>query len=328
MLATFSVKPGSQSWLSPQEDTMPTANDMRWFKTNFQDKINAALSGTPFTLDLMTALACQETGEVWPILRKTSLSVERILELCVGDTLDAPNRSAFPKNKAALLAVPRGDEMFNIARQALVEMAQFIDSYKGAASNPNKFCHGYGIFQFDLQFFKVEPDYFLEKRYADFDECLGKALQELQSARKKIGLQNKPTLSDLELAHIAIAYNTGGFIPAKGLKQGFRPPGGKFYGEQIFDFIQLAKTVTADGEPGTTSAPTGLLKVTASSLNLRSEALIDPNNPQGNVKEKLPKGQKVRPVTGQPVNGFLEVETELGGETVRGFASAQFLAPA
>jgi hypothetical protein len=307
---------------------MPTAKDMRWFKTNFQDKINAAVSGTPFTLDLMTALACQETGEIWPILRKTNLSLERILELCVGDTLDTPNRSAFPKNKAALLAVPRGNEMFNIARQALVDMAQFIDSYKGAASRPNKFCHGYGIFQFDLQFFKVEPDYFLEKRYADFDECLAKALQELQSARKKIGLQNKPTLSDLELAHIAIAYNTGRFIPAKGLKQGFRPAGGKFYGEQIFDFIQEAKTVTADGEPGTTPATTGLLKVTASTLNLRSEALIDQNNPEGNVKEKLPKGQKVRPVIVQPVNGFLEVETELGGQTVRGFASAQFLGPA
>ena len=299
---------------------MPTANDMRWFKRNFQDKINAAIAGTPFTLDLMTALACQETGEIWPILRKTDLSLDRILELCVGDTLDAPNRSAFPKNKAALLAVPRGDEMFNIARQALVDMAQFINSYRGAPSKPNKFCHGYGIFQFDLQFFKVEPDYFLEKRYADFDECLGKALQELQSARKKIGLHNKQTLTNLELAHVAIAYNTGRFNPAKGLKQGFRPPGGKFYGEQIFDFIKLAKTVSPDGEEGTT----GLLKVTASALNLRSAPRIGPNN----VKAVLPKGQKVRPVGGQPVNGFLEVETDFGGQTLRGFASARFLAPA
>jgi len=27
----------------------------------------------------------------------------------------------------------------------------------------------------------------------------------------------------------------------------------------------------------------------------------------------------------EPVNGFLEVETEFGGETLRGFAAAQFL---
>ena len=45
-----------------------------------------------------TALACQETGEVWPILRKKDLSVDRILELCVGDTLDS--RSAFPRMAA------------------------------------------------------------------------------------------------------------------------------------------------------------------------------------------------------------------------------------
>ncbi|HBB94273.1 MAG TPA: SH3 domain-containing protein [Blastocatellia bacterium] len=309
---------------------MPTTSDMRWFKTNFQDKINAAIAGTPFTLDLMTALACQETGEIWPILRKTDLSLDRILALCVGDTLDAPNRSAFPKNKAALLAENRGQEMFEIARQALVEMAQFIDSYKGAASNPNKFCHGYGMFQFDLQFFKTEPDYFLEKRYAKFDETLGKALGELESARKKIGLGNKAGLSDLELCHVAIAYNTGHFNPAKGLKQGFAPKDkhgniiGPFYGEQILDFIQKSKTVTADGSGTTTptsdTTTAATFKVTASGLNLRSEPSL-----QGTVKVTLPNGQRVRAVAEQVTNGFREVETDFQGQHLQGFCSAKFL---
>ena len=309
---------------------MPTTSDMRWFKTNFQDKINAAIAGTPFTLDLMTALACQETGEIWPILRKTDLSLDRILELCVGDTIDAPNRSAFPRDKAALLSVDQGQEMFDIARQALVEMAEFIDSYKGAASKANKFCHGYGMFQFDLQFFKTEPDYFLEKRYAKFDETLGKALTELESARKKIGLGNKAALSDLELCHVAIAYNTGHFNPAKGLKQGFAPKDkhgniiGPFYGEQIFDFIQKSKTVTADGSEtttptsGTTTAAT--FEVTASGLNLRSEASL-----QGIIKVTLPKGQRVRAVSEQVTNGFREVETNFQGQHLQGFCSAKFL---
>ena len=310
---------------------MPNTSDMRWFKTNFQDKINAAIAGTPFTLDLMTALACQETGEIWPILRKTDLSLDRILELCVGDTIDAPNRSAFPKNKAALLAANRGQEMFDIARQALVEMAQFIDSYKGAASNSNKFCHGYGMFQFDLQFFKTEPDYFLEKRYAKFDKTLGKALSELESARKKIGLGDKAALSDLELCHVAIAYNTGGFKASKGLKQGFAPKDkngkiiGPFYGEQIFDFIQKSKTVTVDGSEtttptsGTTTAAT--FKVTASGLNLRSDPSL-----QGTVKVTLPNGQQVRAVSEQVTNGFREVETDFQGQHFQGFCSAKFLA--
>ena len=225
---------------------MPNANDMRWFKRNFHEPIAAAVKDTPFTLDLMTALACQETGEIWPILRKTDLSLDRILELCVGDTLDAPNRSAFPKNKAALVAEPQGQEMFELAHQALVDMAQFIDSYKKVAKNPDKFCHGYGIFQFDLQFFKEQPDYFLEKRYANFDECLQKALGELQHARQRAGFQDRPMLTDLELAFVCIAYNTGHFNPAKGLKQGFRSGDGKFYGEQVFGFIELSKTVPVD----------------------------------------------------------------------------------
>ena len=309
---------------------MPNTNDMRWFKTNFQDKINAAIAGTPFTLDLMTALACQETGEIWPILRQKDLTVDRILELCVGDTLDAPNRSAFPKNKAALVGANQGQEMFAIARQALVDMAEFINSYKGAASNQNKFCHGYGIFQYDLQFFLQDPDYFLQKKYATFDNSLGKALEELESARKKIGLGNNDSLSDLELCHIAIAYNTGHFNPARGLKQGFAPKDshgnviGPFYGEQILDFIQKSKTVTAEGSTTTTTSGTtagATFTVTASGLNLRNDPSIDPNN----IRVTLPNGQQVRAVSDQVVNGFREVETDFQGEHLQGFCSAKFL---
>src|SRR5690349_6985070 len=104
---------------------MPTTEDMRWFKTNFHTQIQPALQGTPFTLDLLTALACQETGEVWPILRKQqSLSLAKILELCVGDTLDSDRgRSAFPKTKDELVAHTRGQEMFTLAREALVDMS-------------------------------------------------------------------------------------------------------------------------------------------------------------------------------------------------------------
>lgn len=315
---------------------MPDKCDMRWFKQTFHEKIEQAIQGTPFTLDLMTALACQETGEVWPILRKNGLSVGRILELCVGDTIDAPNRSAFPKTKDKLLAAPNGEAMFEIARQALVDMAEFIDSYKGAASKPNKFCHGYGIFQFDLQFFvgsEADPDYFLQKKYANFDDCLGKALGELQSARKKIGLQNKPTLTDLELCHVAIAYNTGHFNPAKGLKQGFRPPGGKFYGEQVFDFLQTAHTVPLEDATVAlpfTVDPTGpRFKVKSTKLNLRSEPCVD-SGVASNIKATLQNGHEVRALTNQAIgtNQFIEVETTVGNQQLRGFASFQLLAPA
>jgi hypothetical protein len=154
---------------------MPNAQDILWFKTEFQPAIEAAIAGTPFSVDMITAFACQETGEVWPSLRRQGLPTPRILELCVGDTLDdTAGRGAFPRNKAELLAAPDGDRMFALAHQGLVDMASYIPAYRGAAARPDKFCHGFGIFQLDLQFFKTEPDYFLDKRYADFGAALGK----------------------------------------------------------------------------------------------------------------------------------------------------------
>ncbi len=135
---------------------MPNTDTIRWFKNQFHTQIEAAGRSTPFTLDMLTAIACQETGHIWDILRK-KLSTAEVLALCVGDTLDSPKRNAFPKTKRDLIAKPKGKEMFDIARQALVDMAKFIPGFKGAAANPDKFCHGFGVFQYDLQFFRVDP---------------------------------------------------------------------------------------------------------------------------------------------------------------------------
>ena len=236
---------------------MPNVEDIRWFKEHFHTEIEFAVAGTPFDLDMLTALACQETGEVWPILRKKpELSLSEIVELCVGDTIDR-GRRAFPKTKAELVAAPKGQAMFQIARKALVDMAAHIKSYRAAARNPNKFVHGFGIWQYDLQFFKTDPQYFLEKRYAILSETLKKALEELRDALKKRGFQNKQSLTDEQMAEVAIVYNTGGFDPAKGLKQGFRNDDGRFYGEEIFDFIRRSRTVTlpAAAAPAIAAAP-------------------------------------------------------------------------
>ena len=334
---------------------MPNAKDILWFKQQFRTEIEAALHGTPFTLDMLAAVACQETGHIWSTLRKTDLSLDRILELCVGDTIDAKpgggGRSAFPKNKSELVARPNGQEMFGIARQALVDMAQFIPGFKGVVKNPNKFCHGYGIFQFDLQFFKTEPDYFLQKRYAVFADCLAKAIGELRNAQSRAGLKAKTTLTDMEMAAIAIAYNTGRFVASKGLKQGFKDSAGKFYGENFFEFLRLAHTVVvpeapvvgtqpppADGAvdgsvgPALVAQPTPVeatgkvfeVDVKQTPLNLRDK----PSKTDGVIKAKLPDGHLVQAVSNKKVNGFLEVETSLLGAHFHGFAFADFLKPA
>ncbi len=236
---------------------MPNLQDALWFKSQFQPAIERAVAGTPLNVDMITAFACQETGEIWPALRRQGVPTARILELCIGDTIDASptggGRRAFPKNKDELLSAPGGQGMFDVARQGLVDMAGYIPAYRGAASRPDKFCHGFGIFQLDLQFFKVDPDYFLQRRYADFDAALAKCTGELQSVLKRLGWQQKTSLTDPECAAVAIAYNTGRYDPAKGLKQGYFD-GSKYYGENYFAYLQLARSAqpaaTRDGPPG------------------------------------------------------------------------------
>lgn len=293
---------------------MPERSDILWFKTQFQPSIEAAIEGTPLSVDFITAIACQETGDVWPVLRRQGLAVEKVLALCVGDTLDADKgRKAFPRTKAELLQAPRGREMFAIAHQALIEMAAQIPGYAAVASKPDKFCHGYGLFQLDLQFFREDPDYFLNRDYAHFDKTLDKCMAELKRALKTLGFPARTTLTDEELAAVGIAYNTGGFKPAKGLKQGHFD-GQRYYGEAILDYLKLAHSVQAPEGRAMKVATRG------DALNLRSTPKVSTDNVIG----QIPNGQSVK-AYGSESNGFVEVEVPLDGAAVRGFAASRYL---
>jgi hypothetical protein len=160
---------------------MPNITDaMTWFKHQFAGEITTAIEGTPFTVDFITAIAMQETYSIWGNLYQ-KLPVAEVLALCAGDTLDSPNRKAFPKKKADLIAVKNGKAMFAIARQALEDIGEHIAAYRDvAAMNPNKFCHGFGIFQYDLQHFPTNPSFFLERRWTSFDACLDLCVAELK----------------------------------------------------------------------------------------------------------------------------------------------------
>lgn len=216
---------------------------MGWFKEQFRGKIESAIAQTPFTLDLLTAIAVQETYYIWGKLYPT-LPLAEVLKVCVGDTLDAPNRSAFPKNKNDLLKEERGEEMFKIAREALVAVGAHIKFYKDRAdADPNKFCRGFGIFQLDLQFFKDDPDYFLQKKWYSFDECLKKVVPELKNALKRAYGTEKETLTEEEQVYVAIAYNRGSVDFSRGFKQGHKDEEGKYYGEYIWEYLQLARSV-------------------------------------------------------------------------------------
>ncbi len=321
---------------------MVKTSDIRWFKETFYTEIKAATAGTVFDTDMLCAVACQETGSLWAPMRDKGLSKNDIVRLCCGDTLDSDKgRGAFPKTRADLEAHPRGSEMFAIARKALLEMAEFVPGYGFAKTNKSKFCHGFGVFQLDLQFFKTDSDYFLERRYEDFSETLGRALRELISGQRKRGLHNKSSISDFEFITIAITYNTGGYRPNKGLKQGHFD-GQKFYGEKINDFLAILRTIAAPGEteapvptqsgqapvspPASPSVagPEFRVDTQTTSLRLRSEPVISVP-PTKNVIAEMPDGWPVRAFSNEVVGGFREIEVVLSGTVFRGFSSADYL---
>ena len=225
---------------------MKTKEAIEWFKKTFNKHLQAAVRGTPFSVDMLAAIAQQETGYIWGPLVDKKLNRGKILALCVGDTLDADKgRKAFPKTKSDLLAAPRGPEMFAIARQALVEMAKYDPGYAGAVRNPDKFCHGFGIFQYDLQYFQEDPGFFLQKKWKDFAVCAAKCVQELKDALKSLGWAHKMALSDPEKVYVAIAYNKGSRVDTEGgFKQGYKSDEGKYYGENIEEYLALAQTVS------------------------------------------------------------------------------------
>ncbi|MEA2834202.1 MAG: hypothetical protein QOG66_2404 [Methylobacteriaceae bacterium] len=302
---------------------MPTADDIRWFKQQFRVPIEAALAGTPFDLDMIVAIACQETGYIWSVLRKRNLPLERIVALCVGDTIDykgpGKGRQAFPRTKEALVAEPNGQKMFDIARKALEDMAVYIPGYAGAVSNPKKFCHGFGVFQRDLQFFLSDPDYFLEKKYENFADTLAQCLGELRSGLKKRHYENRTSLTDFEFATVAIAYNKGSFNPDKGLKQGYWD-GEKYYGERIFDYVQLSRTVDAAVAAATT--PGRYAVIARGGLKLRG-------GPGTNFESErtLPLGTELNVVSSDPTQpSWVRVDLE-GDGALDGYLFAPFLAP-
>ncbi|MCD1116818.1 hypothetical protein [Chryseobacterium turcicum] len=159
-----------------------------------------------------------------------------MLLCCTGDTLDSPNRNAFPKTKTELLSYPQGNEMFLIAREALKNVGKWDSTYKQLYDkNPNKFCRGYGIFQYDLQHFKTNPNYFLKKEWRNFEKCLNLLLQELIAAQQRTPrLKNKTILNSTEKVFTAIAYNRGSVNMDGDFKQGHKNIStGKYYGELI-----------------------------------------------------------------------------------------------
>ena len=246
---------------------MAISEDIAWFKETFGAQILQAVKGTPISLDLVCAIAVQETGETWRPMRKTH-SLADVLRLAVGDVIDAPRRKAFPRTRAELEAYPDGSAMFAQAHALLGEMADATNNaaYKAAFKNPNKFCHAFGIFQNDLQHFRTDKAYFLQQKWTDFAVMLDRFMDEIRGALDNLGYSAKQTLTDTQSAYVAIVYNAGfgNFDEAKGLEQGYYD-GKHYYGENIDSFLKIAHALPY---------PASAVPVTAAASSLMLDAAV------------------------------------------------------
>lgn len=282
-------------------------------------------------MDLVTAIANQETGYLWTaLLAHHNGDVNEVLRDCVGDTLDYPkrNHSAFPRNKAHLLTEPYGDDLFDIAREALGRIGEAISACGHVHERyPAKFCHGFGILQYDIQHVQTDPDFFLDRQWADFDICLSRCLKELDFGLRKRGFQNAKQLSDFELATVAIVYNTGGYNSARGLRQGHKSDG-KYYGERIKEYLEIAHRIDLDDTNSwdddeiTDIVPETYVVTARSGLNLRG----GPGTDYG-IKDTIDLGTEINVIAFMGTGGKW-VLVDLEGDGGRnGFMYTEFLSP-
>ena len=149
----------------------------RWLKNNFGAKIAAAVADTPFSIDHVCGIACQETAYRWLEWLDDGHSTDEILGACVLDgSGDFPgtSRSAFPKNTAAFRA-KYGDAFTKLLVAEGNKMREFMGWGK-----VDWLYKGYGIFQYDLQFVEEDEAYFRNRSWHDFDACLAKLMGELK----------------------------------------------------------------------------------------------------------------------------------------------------
>ena len=148
-----------------------------WLKENFAQEMADAVKDTAYSVDHICGIACQETAYVW-LAHSKELPAQAILTMCVldgsGDFKPNENpRSVFPRNTAAFRE-RYGDEFTDM----LIEEGNKSRTMRGLG--PVDWIYkGYGIFQYDLQFVTNDEEFFREKLWHNFGQCLKRLMQEL-----------------------------------------------------------------------------------------------------------------------------------------------------
>jgi putative peptidoglycan binding protein len=154
-----------------------------WMSSNFGAEIEAATAGSPFDVNLVCAIACQETALVWLPWIDT-MSPQEVLTHCVFDASgDAPRttRRSFPANTAAFR-----NKFGDAVTQQLINAANEMRSLRRMP--PAQWVYkGYGIFQYDLQNMLTDPDFFVQGQWSDFRACLDRLMKLLHEKLNSAG---------------------------------------------------------------------------------------------------------------------------------------------
>ena len=158
-----------------------------WLEINFSTQIQKAIKDTPFTENLIYAIALQETAYKWHLWIDDYIP-SIILERCVFDAsgdMAETSRSAFPQNLASFRA--KYDEEFIsmlIEEGNLQRAMPQVGNSNGWKPSFTLLYKGYGIFQYDLQAVVTDESFFREKKWYSFEDCLDRCLKELHSKYK------------------------------------------------------------------------------------------------------------------------------------------------
>lgn len=175
---------------------------IKWMKANFGNDILKKIAGTKYSVDTVCGIFCQETASKL-IGWMDSYEPEVILARCVFDASgDFPGtiRYAFPKNREEFqeaYGVELTEKLINEANlQRKMPQAGAPNGW-----SPAKYLYkGYGIFQYDLQNIKTDPDFFKLKQWYSFNECLDRLIKIL----------NQKAKSNFTIHDIVRAYNGSG----------------------------------------------------------------------------------------------------------------------
>ena len=156
---------------------------VHWLKGRYGSRIATAVDGTPFTVDIACAIACQETGiHLLGFTRK--LAADDALARCVFDAsgdADGTSRGAFPRNTPTFRAA-YGDAFAD----TLIAEANATRVLRGL--RPASWVYkGYGLFQYDLQAVREDEAFFREKQWGTFDACLARLVAVLMKKHAATG---------------------------------------------------------------------------------------------------------------------------------------------